>query len=207
MASGKDGTVPLLSRLRPPAGAVKDKLRKGRGPGSGLGRTAGKGEKGQKARAGVRSLIGFEGGQMPLQRRLPKRGFRNIFSRKIAEVNAGLLKRFEPGTVVDPELLVQHRLVDRPYDGIKILGNGELDRPLTVRAHAFSPSARLKIEKAGGKAELVEEEKRAREPVTRPARQRARERKAGRGGTVKSGPDGGSEAAPRKAAESKESEE
>jgi large subunit ribosomal protein L15 len=206
MANQENQAVPLLSRLRPPPGAMKNRLRKGRGPGSGLGKTAGKGEKGQKARAGARSLIGFEGGQMPLQRRLPKRGFRNIFSRKIAAVNVGLLNRFEPGTVVDPELLIRHRLVDRGFDGVKILGNGELDRALTVRAHAFSRSARQKIEKTGGKAELLDDEKKSRQSVTQPAKQRAKKRKAGKGaGSQQSEAEGAGKAAQTEAAKDEES--
>lgn len=204
-ANSEDQAIPLLSRLSPPTGAMKNRLRKGRGPGSGLGKTAGKGEKGQKSRAGARSLIGFEGGQMPLQRRLPKRGFRNIFSSKIAAVNVGLLNRFEPGTVADPELLIRHRLVDRSFDGVKILGNGELDRPLTVRAHAFSQSARQKIEKAGGTAELLDDEKKNRQPVTQPAKQRAKERKAGKAaGSQKSEAEAEGKAAQTEAATDEE---
>jgi large subunit ribosomal protein L15 len=205
MANPDDNAIPLLSRLRPPPGAVKPRLRKGRGPGSGLGKTAGKGQKGQKSRAGTKSFIGFEGGQMPLQRRVPKRGFRNLFSRKVAEVNAGLLRRFEAGTVVDAELLVAHRLVNRDFDAIKILGNGELDRALTVRAHAFSKSAREKIESAGGKAELVQDEKLTREPVTRPAKQRSKERKVK--AAAKSAPEAGEETAQQDAKTSEESKQ
>ncbi len=207
MASSDQSEVPLLSRLRPPQGAVKNRLRKGRGPGSGLGKTAGKGQKGQKSRSGTKSFIGFEGGQMPLQRRLPKRGFRNLFSRKIAEVNAGLLNRFEPGTVVDAELLVAHRLVNRAFDAIKILGNGELDRALTVRAHAFSDSARKKIEGAGGTVELVADPQCVREPVTKPAKQRAKERKAAVAETAKAEPESAGQAAGPAAAESEKSEQ
>ena len=190
MASSEQNEVPLLSRLRPPEGAVQNRLRKGRGPGSGRGKTAGKGQKGQNSRSGAGSFIGFEGGQMPLQRRLPKRGFHNLFSRKIASVNAGRLNRFKPGTVVDAELLVAHRLVNRAFDAIKILGAGELDRALTVRAHAFSESARKKIEQAGGKVELVAEPACLREPVTKPAKQRYKERKTGAARAAKSEPKG-----------------
>ncbi|MBN1656015.1 MAG: 50S ribosomal protein L15 [Deltaproteobacteria bacterium] len=147
--------VPILSRLHPPKGAVRARLRRGRGPGSGLGKTSGHGQKGQKARSGTKNLIGFEGGQMPLQRRLPKVGFYNPFSKKIATVNVGLLNRLQAGTVVDAEVLIRARLIQKDFDGIKILGQGELSRPLTVRANAFSASAKAKIENAGGTVEVI----------------------------------------------------
>lgn len=148
--------VPILSRLAPPAGAVHPKKRKGRGPGSGLGKTAGRGQKGQTSRSGRKLKEGFEGGQMPLQRRLPKVGFHNIFSKHVVTVNVGALSRFDANAVVEPQSLVDARLVRKRFDGVKVLGSGELDRALTVRAHAFSNSAREKIEKAGGKAEVIE---------------------------------------------------
>jgi large subunit ribosomal protein L15 len=155
MAEGTEQKVPILSRLRPPLGAVRSKRRKGRGPGSGLGKTAGRGQKGQKSRSGKSQFPGFEGGQMPLQRRLPKVGFRNLFEKNVASVNVGALNQLAAQSVVDADALIRARLVRGPFDTIKILGSGELDRPLTVRAHAFSASAKEKIEKAGGKAEMI----------------------------------------------------
>ena len=136
-------------------GANKARTRKGRGIGSGNGKTAGYGSKGQKARSGVKRA-GFEGGQMPLQRRLPKVGFNNIFATRYAIVNvADLEKVFEAGAVVDTEALKAKGLVKKTLDGVKILGNGELTKALTVKAAAFSASAKEKIEKAGGKAEVM----------------------------------------------------
>jgi len=149
-----DNKTPLLSRLPAPAGSVKVKHRVGRGPGSGWGTTAGRGQKGQYARNGVRP--GFEGGQTPLYRRLPKIGFKNPFSIGVAVVNIESLKRFDAGTVVDLDTLTSSGLVKGAYDKIKILGDGDLDRALTVRAHAFSARAKDLIEKAGGKAEVIE---------------------------------------------------
>jgi large subunit ribosomal protein L15 len=147
---------PILSRLRPPKGAVKDRRRVGRGPGSGLGTTAGKGQKGQKARAGGQVRRGYEGGQTPLFRRLPKVGFHNPFAKQVATVNVGNLGRFDAGATVDPEKLREAGLIRGRFDTVKILGNGTLDRALTVRAHAFSQNARALIEQAGGKAEQIE---------------------------------------------------
>jgi large subunit ribosomal protein L15 len=149
--------IPPLSRLRPPRGAVQKKLRVGRGPGSGVGKTAGRGQKGQKARQPGRiHKIGFEGGQMPLVRRLPKFGFHNLFALKVVEVNVGdLAARFEAGSVVDSDGVKAKRLVRGRFDVLKVLGNGEIDRALTVRAHRFSASAKEKIEKAGGKVEII----------------------------------------------------
>jgi large subunit ribosomal protein L15 len=144
---------PILSNLRAPKGAVKNKHRVGRGHGSGWGTTAGRGSKGQYARNTVRP--GFEGGQTPLFRRLPKIGFKNPFTINVATVNIELLKRFDAGSVVDVDALVATRLVTGRFDTLKILGNGELDRALTVRAHAFSARAKEQIEKAGGKAEVI----------------------------------------------------
>jgi large subunit ribosomal protein L15 len=148
--------VPILSRLRPADGAVKTKRRKGRGPGSGLGKTAGTGQKGQKARhPGAFSKLAFEGGQLPLQRRLPKVGFWNPFTRHLATVNLSDLAMFEKGAVVDANALRAKRLVRGRFDGIKVLGDGELVHALTIRAHGFSKSALEKIAKVGGTAEVI----------------------------------------------------
>ena len=157
MAESENNSVPILSRLSPPEGAVRKKRRKGRGPGSGLGKTSGKGMKGAKARnPGGLGKLGFEGGQTPLYRRLPKRGFHNLFSKKVVTLNLRDLLRFDAGSTVDPEVLKSAGLVKRSYDGIKILGNGDLDRALTIKAHAFSAGAKQKIEAAGGTAEVIE---------------------------------------------------
>ena len=145
-----------LYELQPASGSVKDVKRIGRGHGSGSGKTAGKGHKGQKARSGGSIRPGFEGGQMPLQRRMPKRGFNNIFATEYATVNVSALEeRFEAGATVDAEALKACGLVKDAKDGIKILGNGELTKSLTVKAAKFTASAQEKIEKAGGKAEVV----------------------------------------------------
>lgn len=144
-----------LHELRPAPGSKTRPVRAGRGLGSGLGKTSGRGHKGQRARAGGVKGRGFEGGQMPLQRRLPKRGFRNIFSTSYALVNVGDLNRFDEGTVVTPELLHEVRLIKGSFDGVKVLGEGELEKPLTVRADKFSGTAVKKIEAAGGKAEVI----------------------------------------------------
>jgi large subunit ribosomal protein L15 len=146
-----------LNKIKVPAGATHRKKRVGRGPGSGLGKTAGRGNKGQKSRSGYSRMRGFEGGQMPLHRRLPKRGFTNIFKKQWAEVNlADLEKLFESGATVTPEGLVAAGVVRKSkQDAVVILGQGELKKSLTVRAHRFSASARQKIESAGGKAELI----------------------------------------------------
>jgi len=143
-----------LSKIRKPIGATRDKVRLGRGVGSGLGKTAGRGQKGQYARNGVRRE--FEGGQTPLARRLPKRGFNVPFPARVAEVNVGDLERFDAGAKVDEKSLRDRGLVKGRADRIKVLGNGDLKKKLTVTAHAFSKSAVEKIEKAGGKAVLVE---------------------------------------------------
>lgn len=146
-----------LSKLRPAHGSRHEIKRVGRGPGSGTGKTAGRGQKGQTSRAGKGTGVkrGFEGGQMPLSRRLPKRGFINPFRREMAVVNVKDLARFEAGTVVDPEALIAAGLVRNVRHGIKILGVGDLDRALTVRAHAISATARKKVEAAGGQVELL----------------------------------------------------
>jgi large subunit ribosomal protein L15 len=144
----------ILSRLRPPEGAVQRKKRVGRGVGSGTGKTAGRGQKGQRSRSGGRHAV-FEGGQLPIYRRIPKLGFRAIDRKRIEVVNLGSLGRFDAGTVVDPETLIAAGLVSKRHDAIKILGKGSLDRALTVRAHAFSASAKRVIEEAGGKVEPI----------------------------------------------------
>jgi len=145
-----------LHELSPAAGSKKEARRIGRGHGSGWGKTAGKGHKGQKARAGHGMRPGFEGGQMPLQRRIPKRGFNNIFAKKIEIVNlATLEKKFENGATVDIQALVDAGIVKNSFDGVKILSNGTLTKSLTVKATAFSESAKAKIEAVGGKAEVV----------------------------------------------------
>ena len=136
-----------LQDLQPSVGATRPAYRKGRGAGSGNGKTAGRGHKGQWARSG--------GGQMPLARRLPKRGFHNIFGTTYAPVNVEVLNRFEDGTEVTAELLQETGVISKALDGVKILGNGELTKKLTVKAAAFSASAKEKIEKAGGKAEVI----------------------------------------------------
>ena len=145
-----------LSNLQPAEGSVKsDNFRRGRGHGSGNGKTAGKGHKGQKARAGRGMRPGFEGGQMTLQRRIPKRGFNNIFAKQYAEVNVDKLNVFEDGATVDVVALIEKGIIKKELDGVRILGNGELTKNLTVKAAAFTGSAAKKIEAAGGKAEVV----------------------------------------------------
>lgn len=144
-----------LHELSPVPGSVKESKRIGRGHGSGQGKTAGKGHKGQKARAGRGMRIGFEGGQMPLQRRLPKRGFNNIFAKDIIAVNVGSLEAFDNGAVVNAESLVKAGIIKNRFDGVKVLGNGKLTKKLDVKLTAFSASAKEKIEKAGGKTEVI----------------------------------------------------
>jgi large subunit ribosomal protein L15 len=144
-----------LTELKPNAGSNKNKFRKGRGNGSGNGKTAGRGQDGQKSRSGGGVRPGFEGGQMPLYRRLPKRGFTNRNAKDIVGINVSDLNRFEAGSTVNVEAMVQNGLVSNPKDGVKILGCGELTTKLTVQANAFSKSAIEKIEAAGGKAEVL----------------------------------------------------
>ena len=144
-----------LHELSPAAGSAKDAYRKGRGPGSGNGKTAGKGHKGQNARSGGGVRPGFEGGQIPLYRKHPKRGFNNKFAKIYTVVNVEQLNVFEDGAVVDLEALMAKRIVRKVVDGVKILGNGELTRKLTVKATVFSASAKEKIEAAGGKIEVA----------------------------------------------------
>jgi large subunit ribosomal protein L15 len=141
--------------LRPPRGAKKRSKRIGFGMGSGHGKTATRGSKGQRSRAGSRMRPGFEGGQMPLQRRLPKRGFTNIFKKQFAVINLGDLQRLQSQEAITPELLVRRGVIKRLGDGLKVLGGGDLKAPLAIRAHAFSKSALEKIQAAGGKAEIV----------------------------------------------------
>ena len=144
-----------LNELSPAVGSAKDSYRKGRGPGSGNGKTAGKGHKGQNARSGGGVRPGFEGGQLPLYRKLPKRGFKNRFAVNYAIVNVSDLNRFEDGSVVDLEALLAAKLVRKELDGLKVLGDGELTKKLTVKATVFSATAKEKIEAAGGKTEEV----------------------------------------------------
>ena len=144
-----------LHELSPVPGSVREVKRIGRGHGSGQGKTAGKGHKGQKARAGRGIRPGFEGGQMPLQSRVPKRGFNNIFETVYATINVSALNKFDNGAVVDLEAMKSAGLVKKSYDGVKVLGNGALEKNVTVKAAAFSESAKQKIEAAGGKAEVI----------------------------------------------------
>ncbi len=144
-----------LHELSPAPGSTKAAYRKGRGAGSGNGKTAGKGHKGQNARSGGGVRPGFEGGQMPLHRRIPKRGFNNIFAAEYVAINVDVLNRFEDGAVVDAKAISDAGIIKNTKDGIKILGRGELTRKITVKAVAFSASAKEKIEKAGGKAEVM----------------------------------------------------
>ena len=144
-----------LHELSPAPGSVTPAWRKGRGTGSGNGKTAGKGHKGQNARSGGGVRPGFEGGQIPLYRKLPKRGFKNRFAKEYTTVNISALERFEDGTVVDLDLLANAGLAHKAADGLKVLGNGNVDKKFTVRAAAFTAAAKEKIEAAGGKAEVI----------------------------------------------------
>ena len=144
-----------LHELHPAEGSTTAAKRLGRGVGSGLGKTSGKGHKGAKARSGGGKRPGFEGGQMPLYRRLPKRGFKNVFADKYAVVNVEQLNRFEDKAVVDPAALVEAGILKNVLDGVRILGNGELTKALDVRAQGFTKSAQQKIEAAGGKVEVI----------------------------------------------------
>lgn len=144
-----------LHELHYSEGARKNRKRIGRGQGSGTGKTSGKGNKGQNARSGGGVRLGFEGGQTPLARRLPKRGFTNFTRKEYATLNVELLERFEDGTVVTPELLLEHRIIRKKLNGVKVLGNGELTKKLTVKANKFSKSAQEIIEKAGGSVEVI----------------------------------------------------
>ena len=144
-----------LHDLKPAVGATTAPKRLGRGVGSGLGKTSGKGHKGAKARSGGGKRPGFEGGQMPLTMRLPKRGFTNIFRKEYVAVNIDRLEMFEDGAVVTPVTLIEYGIIQNVQDGVKILGNGEITKKLTVQANKFSESAKQKIEAAGGKAEVI----------------------------------------------------
>jgi large subunit ribosomal protein L15 len=167
-----------LSNLRPPKGAKHARKRVGRGPGSGHGKTAGRGHKGQRARSGGFHKVGFEGGQMPLHRRLPKRGFTNIFRVEYAVVNLDTLAEvFEAGSAVTPELLRERGLVRQARAPIKVLGRGEISKALTVRAHRFSGSAAEKIAKAGGSVERLEPVEETKS-VEKPERRKVAEVKA-----------------------------
>ena len=143
-----------LSNLQPAKGSKKNSFRRGRGHGSGNGKTAGKGHKGQRARSGS-PRIGFEGGQMPLYRRIPKRGFKNRNYKEIVVVNVSTLERFEEGATVSVETLIETGMVKHPRDGVKILGHGKLTKKLNVKANAFSEKAKAKIESLGGTAEII----------------------------------------------------
>ena len=144
-----------LHELSPAPGANAKAYRKGRGNGSGNGKTAGRGQKGQWSRSGGGVRVGFEGGQMPLARRIPKRGFNNIFAKPLEAINVSALEKFEDGAEVTAEALLEKGILSKCVYGVKILGNGNLTKKLTVRANAFSASAKTKIEEAGGKAEVV----------------------------------------------------
>jgi large subunit ribosomal protein L15 len=145
-----------LHNLRPPAGSTRVRKRRGQGMGTGLGKTAGRGSKGQKSRSGARTRRGFEGGQMPLHRRLPKRGFTNIFKKEYAIVNLERLKGFEAGSIVTPDDLKKAGIIKGFKDGVKILGKGKLSHPLSIAAHFFSEGAKEKIIQAGGKIEVIQ---------------------------------------------------
>ena len=144
-----------LFELKPGEGSTKDTKRKGRGHGSGNGKTAGRGHKGQKARSGGGVRIGFEGGQMPIYRRLPKRGFNNVFAKQYAEIKVSDLNKFENGAVVDAAALKEAGIIKKTLDGIKVLGNGDVTVKVTVKAAKFTETAKSKIEAAGGKAEVM----------------------------------------------------
>ena len=144
-----------LHELSPAAGSTRPAFRKGRGHGSGNGKTAGRGQKGQWARSGGGVRVGFEGGQMPLSRRIPKRGFNNIFAKPLEAINVSALDKCEDGAVVDAKALLEKGILSKCEYGVKILGNGQISKKLTVQASAFSASAKEKIEAAGGKAEVI----------------------------------------------------
>ncbi len=144
-----------LHELSPAEGSVKSRYRKGRGPGSGNGKTAGRGHKGQNARSGGGVRPGFEGGQLPIYRRLPKRGFNNHFSKEYAIINVGKLNEFEDGSVINVNTLLECGVINKALDGLKVLGNGEITKKLTVEATIFSATAKEKIEAAGGKAQVI----------------------------------------------------
>jgi large subunit ribosomal protein L15 len=144
-----------IEDIRPAEGSTKNKKRVGRGVGSGHGKTSCKGHKGQKARSGGTKGAGFEGGQMPLQRRVPKRGFKNIFKKEYAIVNLDTIDALKDNAVITPELLIEKGVIKKMKDGLKVLANGSIERPVTIKANAFSASASAKIEAAGGKTEVI----------------------------------------------------
>ena len=144
-----------LSELSPAEGSVREAYRKGRGAGSGNGKTGGRGHKGPKARSGGKVRVGFEGGPMPLARRIPKRGFNNIFATEYATIKVSDLEKFEAGSTVDANALIEKGIIKKTLDGVKVLGNGTLTKALNVKLTAYSASAKEKIEKAGGKAEVI----------------------------------------------------
>ncbi|MBF8983503.1 50S ribosomal protein L15 [Lutibacter sp. B2] len=144
-----------LHELKPAQGSTKNRKRLGRGTATGQGKTAGRGQDGQNSRSGGSRRPGFEGGQMPLYRRLPKRGFTNIFKKQWAIINIDALNKFEEGTLVTPELLLETGVIKKIVDGVKILGDGQLEKKIDIRAHKFSQTAIEKIEAAGGKAEVI----------------------------------------------------
>jgi large subunit ribosomal protein L15 len=144
-----------IEDIRPAEGSTKNKKRVGRGVGSGHGKTSCKGHKGQKARSGGTKGAGFEGGQMPLQRRVPKRGFKNIFTREYAVVNLDTIDALKEDAVITPELLIEKGVIKKMKDGLKVLASGNIQRPVTIKAHAFSTTAAAKIEAAGGKTEVL----------------------------------------------------
>ncbi len=156
-----------LNNIKPAKGSTHKKKRRGRGPGSGLGKTAGRGHKGQKSRSGYSRRAGFEGGQMPLQRRLPKRGFTNIFKKKWIEVRLSTLEsNFNAGDEITPDILRERGLIKKAKHDLVILGNGEVGKKLTVNAHRFTKSAKEKIEKAGGTANLITKQAKSEEEKT-----------------------------------------
>ncbi|TCO74996.1 50S ribosomal protein L15 [Marinisporobacter balticus] len=144
-----------LHELRPAEGSTKNRKRLGRGTATGQGKTGGRGQDGQKSRSGGSIKPGFEGGQMPLYRRLPKRGFTNIFKKQWTIINVDTLNKFDEGTVITPELLLEEGIIKKVVDGVKVLGDGQLQKKITVQAHKFSQSAVEKIEAAGGKIEVI----------------------------------------------------
>ena len=144
-----------IEDIRPAEGSTKNKKRVGRGVGSGHGKTSCKGHKGQKARSGGTKGAGFEGGQMPLQRRIPKRGFTNVFKKEYAIINLDTLEALKDDAVITPELLIEKGVIKKMKDGLKVLANGSIQRPVTIKANAFSASAAAKIEAAGGKTEVI----------------------------------------------------
>jgi large subunit ribosomal protein L15 len=144
-----------INRLKPRSGSLKSKKRVGRGDSSGHGNTAGRGTKGQRSRSGAKIGAYFEGGQMPLSRRVPKRGFRNVFRKKYTIINVGQLNRFNDGETVTPERLIEDGMIKKITNGLKILSKGDLNKKITVKAHKFSKDALIKIESAGGKVEVI----------------------------------------------------